>query len=79
MVGIIALLLVAVVISAIFTIWGLLAVVPLTIALVASFVASRRKDGSVMTVERDASEQPTGRPRQSSAGAQTSNERVGQV
>ena len=79
MFGILAVLVLALLATALFTIWALPFVGAAAIAAVAYLLVARRKDPSVGAIERGRGTEPTGRPRQSRAGAETSNERVGQA
>ncbi len=64
---------------ALFSIWGL-PVVLLTVLVIAGYFAAARKEGSsVATIERAKVKEPSGMPRSASGGAQTANERQGQV
>lgn len=64
---------------ALFSVWGL-PVVLLSVLAVAGYLAVARKDGtSVGTMERAKAPEPTGMPRAAAGGAETANERQGQV
>ena len=74
----IILLLAAVVIAAFWTLWGIpIAIVAIALIVVLTMRA-RKADPTVGTWETGKGIEPTGTPRASSAGAETSNQRVGQ-
>jgi hypothetical protein len=74
----IILLLGAVVIAAFWTLWGIpIAIVAIVLILVLTMRA-RKADPTVGTWETGKGIEPTGTPRSSSTGAETSNQRVGQ-
>jgi hypothetical protein len=64
--------------TAVFSIWGIPFVVLFIAILGGYLIAARRKDPSVGRLEHAKPKEPTGIPRKGSGDAQTSNERVGQ-
>jgi hypothetical protein len=77
--GVIVLAVIGAASIALFGVWGF----PFTFILAAFFVAyllsARKGDTSAARVETGGTQEPTGMPRKASGGAQTANERVGQV
>jgi hypothetical protein len=74
----IALIVLGLIATAVFSIWGIPFVVLFLAVLGAYIVSARRKDPSVGRLEHVKPKEPTGVPRKASGDAQTSNERVGQ-
>jgi hypothetical protein len=67
------------VIAALFwTIWGIPIAILAIVVIVAMTVRARQKDPTVATWETGQGIEPTGTPRPSAGGAETTNERVGQ-
>jgi hypothetical protein len=61
------------------TIWGIPIAILAAVALVFVTIRARHKDPTVATWETGRGIEPTGTPRASSGGAETTNERVGQT
>jgi hypothetical protein len=74
----IVLLLVGVIAALFWTIWGIPIAILAIVVIVAVTVRARKADPTVATWETGKGIEPTGTPRASSAGAETSNQRVGQ-
>lgn len=62
----------------IWTIWGIPIAVLAIVLIVVMTVRARKKDPTVATWETGKGIEPTGTPRASTGGAETTNERVGQ-
>ena len=77
--GVIVTVVLGVIAVILFGIWGF----PFTLIIGALFlgyiVSARKRGGSVATVERGRTTEPTGMPRKSPGGVETANERQGQV
>ncbi|CAA9470759.1 MAG: hypothetical protein AVDCRST_MAG30-89 [uncultured Solirubrobacteraceae bacterium] len=64
---------------AFFSVWGL-PVVLLSVLVIAGYLAVARKEGApVVSMERAKPKEPTGMPRSAGGGAETANQRQGQV
>jgi hypothetical protein len=74
----IILLLAGVAIAAFWTLWGIPIAIVAIVLIVVLAVGARKKDATVATWETGSGIEPTGTPRSASAGAETSNQRVGQ-
>ena len=74
----IALVVLGLIATAVFSIWGIPFVVLAAAILGGYLIAARRKDPSVGRLEHVKPKEPTGIPRKGHGDAQTSNERVGQ-
>jgi hypothetical protein len=67
------------IIAALFwTIWGIPIAILAIVVIVAMTVRARQKDPTVATWETGSGIEPSGTPRPSAGGAETTNERVGQ-
>ena len=74
----IILLLAAVVIAAFWTLWGIPIAIVAIVLIVVLTMRARKADPTVGTWETGKGIEPTGTPRSSSGGAETTNQRVGQ-
>ena len=77
--GVLVTVVLGVIAVVVFGIWGFPFTLIIAALVVAYVVAARKRDGSVATVERGRSAEPTGIPRKSPGGVETANERQGQV
>jgi uncharacterized protein (DUF58 family) len=73
-----ALVVLALIAAAVFSIWGIPFVVLFLVILAAYVISARGKDSSVGRLEHVKPKEPTGIPRKGHGDTQTSNERVGQ-
>ena len=74
----IILLLLGVAAALFWTIWGIPIAILAIVLIVVLTVRARKKDPTVATWETGKGIEPTGTPRASSGGAETTNQRVGQ-
>lgn len=74
----IILLALGIIAALIWTIWGIPIAVLAIVVIVVMTVRARKKDPTVATWETGKGLEPTGTPRPSTGGAETTNERVGQ-
>jgi hypothetical protein len=72
------LLLVGIAVAAFWTVWGIPIAIVAIVLIVVLTVRTRHKDPTVATWETGKGIEPTGTPRASSAGAEATNQRVGQ-
>lgn len=71
-------LLAGIILAAVWTVWGIPIAIVGIVLIAVMFVRARKKDPTVATWETGSGIEPTGTPRASTGGAETTNERVGQ-
>ncbi len=77
--GVLATVVLGAIAIVVFGVWGFPFTLVIAAVAIAYVVSARKRNGSVATVERGRTQEPTGMPRKAPGGAETANERIGQV
>ena len=77
--GVLVTVVIGVVSVVVLGVWGFPFTLVIGALFLAYFISARQRNGSVATVERGRTTEPTGMPRKSPGGVETANERQGQV